>query len=394
MTGSLKASSRLAALLLAAFAFVATGLLAPVGASAQEREKPRNLFQFLFGGDRSDNRKAAPGANSKARSKGVRKAKPAEPEVVAIEKSPTAKVVLVVGDFMAAGLAEGLVEVYAQNPEVRVVERSNGSSGFVRPDFHDWPTEVQALIETEKPAAVIVMLGSNDRQQMTIGETREQPMTDPWIKEYTVRSEAFGNTVRTGRVPLLWVGMPAFKSKKMTSDMLALNDVYRAAAQATGGEFVDIWDGFVDEAGVYVQTGPDINGQPVRLRAGDGINLTKAGKRKVAFYTEKPLAKLLGTAAGSGARATPQFLGAGVTPVDPLSIDRTVPVSLMDPELDGGMELLGGLAVGQKTGARTPGEKLSIEGIAPKAAPGRADDFSGQAPPEPVAPDSTTAIVR
>ena len=40
---------------------------------------------------------------------------------------------------------------------------------------------------------------------------------------------------------------------------------------------MDIWDGFVDENGAYVSTGPDINGQPARLRAGDGINLTKAG---------------------------------------------------------------------------------------------------------------------
>ena len=41
--------------------------------------------------------------------------------------------------------------------------------------------------------------------------------------------------------------------------------------------------------------GPDMNGQPVRLRGSDGISLSKAGKRKVAFYVEKPLNKLLGS---------------------------------------------------------------------------------------------------
>ena len=83
----------------------------------------------------------------------------------------------------------------------------------------------------------------------------------------------------------------------MTSDMLAFNDIYHSAAESHGGEFVDVWDGFVDENGAFVTTGPDINGQPVRLRADDGINVTKAGKRKLAFYTEKPLAKILGLAA-------------------------------------------------------------------------------------------------
>ena len=85
--------------------------------------------------------------------------------------------------------------------------------------------------------------------------------------------------------------------------MLAFNDIYRKAAEGAGAEFVDIWDGFVDENGAYVSTGPDINGQPVRLRAGDGINLSKAGKRKVAFYAEKPLNKLLGEIAMPGVAA-------------------------------------------------------------------------------------------
>ncbi len=54
-----------------------------------------------------------------------------------------------------------------------------------------------------------------------------------------------------------------------------------------GGEFVDIWDGFVDEGGEFVITGSDINGQPVRLRGQDGVSFTAAGKRKLAFYAEK-----------------------------------------------------------------------------------------------------------
>jgi hypothetical protein len=238
-----------------AISFVLTTLALPATVQAQEREKPRNLLQFLFGGDKSDTRKARPGANSKARSKSVRtKARVAEPEVAEVAKAENAKVVLVVGDFMASGLSEGLVEVYAENPAVRVVERSNGSSGFVRPDFHDWPAEAATLIDELKPAAVVIMLGANDRQQMKIGETREQPMSEPWVKEYTARATAFGEVVRGKNVPLIWVGAPSFKLKKMTSDMLVLNDLYRAAAVTVRAEFVDIWDGFVDENGCAAAT--------------------------------------------------------------------------------------------------------------------------------------------
>ncbi|TIW94917.1 MAG: DUF459 domain-containing protein, partial [Mesorhizobium sp.] len=62
---------------------------------------------------------------------------PAEPEIPVVEKTPDARTVLVVGDFMAAGLAEGLDTAFAENAGVRIVVRSNGSSGFVRDDFYN-----------------------------------------------------------------------------------------------------------------------------------------------------------------------------------------------------------------------------------------------------------------
>ncbi|MER8373387.1 DUF459 domain-containing protein [Mesorhizobium sp. M1406] len=321
---------------------------------------------------------------------------PAEPETPVVEKAPDARTVLVVGDFMAAGLAEGLDTAFAENAGVRIVVRGNGSSGFVRDDFYNWPEQIKSLIETEKPAAVIVMLGSNDRQQMKIGDVREQPRSENWTKEYERRTDAFGKAITEAKVPFLWVGMPAFRVQKMTSDMLAFNDIYRQAAESHGGEFVDIWDGFVDENGAFVTSGPDINGQPVRLRADDGINVSKAGKRKLAFYAEKPLLKILGlTAPGSAVTASAPAgapVEAPAPAAAPIVIDRTAPMLLSDPALDGGTELLGAAPLA-KANPDLPGEKLVIEGKAPNASPGRADDFSWP-PKAAAATDTTTAINR
>ncbi|MCA0019979.1 DUF459 domain-containing protein [Mesorhizobium sp. B264B1A] len=324
---------------------------------------------------------------------------PAEPEIPIAEKAPDARVVLVVGDFMAAGLAEGLDTAFAENTGVRIVVRSNGSSGFVRDDFYNWPEQIKSLIETEKPAAVVVMLGSNDRQPMKVGDVREQPRSESWTKEYERRTEAFGKAIATAKVPFLWVGMPAFRVSKMTSDMLAFNDIYRQAAESHGGEFVDIWDGFVDENGAFVTSGPDINGQPVRLRSDDGINMSKAGKRKLAFYTEKPLMKVLGLAAPGSVAPTAAPAGAPVEApapaAAPIVIDRTAPMLLSDPALDGGTELLGA-GPPAKANPGLPGEKLVVEGKAPVASPGRADDFAWPPKTNPAAaaaPAGTTTAI-
>lgn len=364
----------------------AIAVFAPAALAQEEQRRPRNLLEFLFG--RSDRgaeqvRPQRPAAGSKNRAKPAkaRPKPPPEPEIPVVEKSQTAKEVLVVGDFMGSGLAEGLETVFAENPEVRVVDRTKGSSGFARSDVYDWPTEVEKLIDQEKPVAVVAMLGSNDRQQMRVGPAREAPLSEAWTREYQARALAFAAAVSERKVPLIWVGQPSFQSKKMLSDMLALNDIYRQAAEAADATFVDIWDGFVDENGAYVGSGPDINGQPVRLRSADGINLSKAGKRKVAFYTEKPLNKILGLGTGEMAPGVAALPEAG--PGSAVPVDRTPPVALDDPQLDGGSELLG-QNIGSKGDARNAAERLAIEGLAPAPTPGRADDF-GQPATSPVA---------
>ncbi len=319
--------------------------------------------------------------------------------VAALDKQPDAKIVLVIGDFLAAGLAEGLTAAYAENPAFKVVDHTSGSSGFVRDDYYNWPEKVVEFIDEEKPAAVVVMLGANDRQQMRIGDDREAPLSENWSRQYGSRTQSLAKAISERKVPFIWVGVPAFKSPKMLSDMLSFNDFYRTAAEGVGAEFVDIWDGFVDENGGYVSTGPDLNGQPVRLRSNDGINFTRPGKRKLAFFAEKPLAKLLETGVPGTATLAPASAAAVPVPaaVDIGSIKRTEPVSLQDPELDGGAELLGRV-VEPKREVRSPSEKLTIEGIAPDALPGRADDFSAppaMSPPTvplPAGVETTTAI--
>jgi hypothetical protein len=267
----------LLALAVASAGFFAEALSSP--AYAQERMiRPWNLFDlFLPRRERYyeppaqrvpvPHHQPKPKARAAKKSPGTKAtAVPHEPEVAAVEKAPDAKVVLVVGDFLGSGLAEGLSAVYVQNPKVRVIDRSKGSSGFVRDEHFDWGKEIGPLIEAEKPAAVVVMLGSNDRQRMRVGATSETLRTDNWTKEYTRRADEMAKAIAARNVPFVWVGMPAFRLSKMTADMLAFNDIYRAASEGAGGEFVDVWDGFVDENGAFVTTGPNVNGQPERLR--------------------------------------------------------------------------------------------------------------------------------
>ena len=369
----------------------------PAPAEAQERVQRRNLLDMLFGGGRRyidpepsiidvqprrqrQLRQQQPrprGRAPAARAAAPRPAAPAappKPEPVA--KLENARQILVVGDFLAGGLGDELSTAFEESPGVVVAERSNGSSGLVRQDYYNWPEQLPTLIDEVKPALVVVMIGANDRQQMKTADSRLDFPSDGWFSEYERRIRELGTIVTSRKIPLLWVGLPSFQSPSLMRDAVKLNGLYRTEVAKLGGEFVDIWDGFVDEEGRFIVTGSDMNGQQARLRGSDGINFTKAGKRKLAFYVEKYARRHLGE------MASPELvkLDASNLPelqVLPPSLATAVPVqpiSVMDPELDGGAELLGASPPPPPL-VETPRDMLVKRGELPPAPKGRIDDY-------------------
>lgn len=350
-------------------------------AQAQEVRERRSIIDMIFRGNRR--KKVVRPETSVIRVRKPRRKKPRvknDPAVTGAEievaKTPDARKVLVIGDFMGSALADGLEVAFASNTGIVIDKRTDGSSGLVRTDHLDWPKTLTTYIGEVKPALVVIMLGANDRQAMSVNGKKEKFQTEAWNAEYEKRVSQIIDIAKQNKIPFLWTGLPSFSSPSLSADAATLNNVYRAKSEMAGGEFIDIWDGFADENGKFVASGSDINGQPVRLRGSDGLSLTKAGKRKIAFYVEKSIRKLIGV---GGVPAISQLTPAGTpdgTAVAPaiVNIVAVPPISLMDPELDGGGQLLDKASVPKASGL-TPRDKLIEKGETVDAPEGRIDDF-------------------
>jgi len=366
-------------------AVIALGCLSDM-AEAQERPR-RNLFDMLFG-TREPDYPDQPVEQPPPRRKIQPRKRPtppprqpvAQPETPPpAEKLPDAKTILVVGDFLASGLATGLSDAFSTSPGVVVQGRGNVASGLVRQDYYNWPQQLPGMIDQLKPAMVVVMLGANDRQQMIGDGLNEKYGTDPWFLAYEERVQQFAKLVTSRHIPLLWVGLPSFGSDQLTASAVKLNQIFQSQTTSVGGEFIDIWDGFADQSGQFIVTGSDINGQQVRLRTADGVNLTAAGKRKLAFYLEKSARRILGD------QASPDITRldtnnplpaqqANLPGAESEKITRTQPISLSDPDLDGGSQLLGGAPAPAAT-APSPRDLLVEKGLMDPAPAGRVDDY-------------------
>jgi uncharacterized protein len=392
--------------------------------------------------------------------------------------------VLVLGDAMADWLAYGLEDAYAEQPDMGVIRRHRTVSGLIRyqpkGDPADWAAAAKVILSTEKPDAIVVMLGLNDRVAMrepaaeksdgkpgdkkgdkkdartkgdgkveTKSATKGDDAADPaaakpddkaadaelspddaadngeaspivtpekgtrsptgvvefreerWVELYTRKIDEMIAVMKSKGVPVLWVGLPAVRGAKATADMLFLDSLYREAAAKAGITYVDVWDGFVDEAGRFLQQGPDFEGQIRRLRSYDGVYFTRPGARKLAHYVEREITRLLaGRSAPFTLPSEPATPDANAQPGQPVPRPLAGPILPLVASSVGTDQLLGGPgsrpAAVDALVART---LVKGEPLAPPA--GRADDFAwprreigreqakGESPVASVSPDGT-----
>jgi uncharacterized protein len=365
-------------------------------------------------------------------------------------EKPATSTVVVVGDAMADWLGYGLDENYADRPEIGVERKIRASSGLVRYDAKnealDWSQAAKEALSNEKPNAIVVMLGLNDRvplREKTLAQpkrntepaqganqsagqasqdkaappadgeappqTAEQtelqhPIpggpydfhTDQWAALYAKRIDAMIAALKSKGAPVIWVGLPAIRGTKATSDMSYLDELYRERAERAGIVYVDIWDGFVDEDGDYAVQGPDFEGQIRRLRTADGVHFTKAGAVKIASYVDRELRRMMPSydapVALPGPETTPKSGSAGAMP----DVGPVLPLTATAG--DHGSELLGGKDHSTQRTSDSIAAKVLSRGEALAAPAGRADDFSwpragsdANATPE-VSPEPVAAV--
>jgi uncharacterized protein len=359
-------------------------------------------------------------------------------------ETPPTTTVIVIGDSMADWLGYGLDELYADQPEIGVERKIRPASGLVRYDPKnealDWSQATKDALANEKPNAIVVMLGLNDRvpmrdknpplpnakragepaqpgNQAASSPTAQPPQdkaaapvdseappqaaaqaetqrplpggsyefhTDPWATLYTKRVDDMINALKSKGVPIVWVGLPAIRGPKSTSDMGYLDELYRGRAERAGIVYVDIWDGFVDDQGRYAVQGPDFEGQIRRLRTADGVHFTKAGAVKLASYVDRELRRVMSTHVVPVALPAPEAAPkAGTVGARP-DVGPVVPLSANEAESG---DLVGAGGHSNPALSDPTAAKVLSRGDPLPAPAGRADDFSWPRPSASAAPE-------
>lgn len=305
-------------------------------------------------------------------------------EAVQGKKQPPTKFVLVIGDRMGAQFAKGLADAYVpEKGSPAVIARTDDDSGYLpgeTPDITDWMAKWPEAVNAARPGVTVVSLGANDIHPIRDGDTQVEPFTDRWAELYGKRLDDFLAALRARVGNVVVVGLAPVQNAATMADYERLNDILKSHAAKAGVIFANVWDGFVDEDGKYTASGAAVDGQRRRLRLNDGIRFTRAGARKLAFFAQKDISRILSEVeqmpdTGPGADGT------------------RGPMSLNDRPRLGASALAGGTTPlpAAVPAAATASESLRAlkEGLPAAAPAGRADDFTW--PPRATGPASPPA---
>jgi uncharacterized protein len=247
-----------------------------------------------------------------------------------------------------------------------------GTNATAKPDDKPIDSELSPEDAADNDAPPAIAPEKSTRAPNGLYEFRDER----WVELYKKKIEEMIGVLKSKGLPVLWVGLPAVRGPKATADTLFLDSLYRDVSGKAGITYVDVWDGFVDEAGRFLQQGPDFEGQIRRLRSYDGVYFTKAGARKLAHYVEREISRLLAARSAPIALPTePATPDANVLPGQTAPRPRAGPIlPLLDSSV-GTDQLLGGPG-SQPAAVDALAARVLVKGEPLSAPAGRADDFA------------------
>ncbi len=213
------------------------------------------------------------------------------------------------GDSLAGSLGPSLGAITGETGVVQPTFHSKVSSGLLSRDFYDWPEHAPEDFQKYDPEVAVFWIGTNDAKSAP----QDVADDDAWRDDYTVHVEEMLSTLIGDGRTVYWVGTPVMKDRSFAERVEVLNELAAAVvAKHPEAHYVDAYTLFSDPDGKYTASLTDEDGDPVLVRAGDGVHLTPDGGDVIAqavYEHLEPLCDLARQAVPGEAKETVEVRG-------------------------------------------------------------------------------------
>jgi len=183
---------------------------------------------------------------------------------------------LIIGDSLGIDLGDSLQNDLTNTGVVLPTVDARESTGLARPDYFDWPAELQADMTKINPQVVVIMMGANDPQDFP-GPPDVPYGTPQWNTMYRQRVAQFMQIASSNGAKVIWVGMPPMQDPGRNAAMEVLNDLVASEAKTVPGvTFLSSWHLLGGPAGQFTPY-LVVDGQEVNVREPDGTHIAPGG---------------------------------------------------------------------------------------------------------------------
>src|SRR4051795_1383990 len=116
--------------------------------------------------------------------------------------------VFVIGDSLAAGLWSGLTRAADGEARLSINGRYKEDSGLARPEYYDWNAALPKILESNEIDIAVVMIGTNDGQDIHDGDMRYAFNTPEWTAHYAAQVDRLIKTLTDAGAAVYWVELP------------------------------------------------------------------------------------------------------------------------------------------------------------------------------------------
>lgn len=210
--------------------------------------------------------------------------------------------ILVLGDAIGGGVGAGLQRVSEAAGAYQVSIRFNEESGLSRPEVYDWASTLPKILAGNAYDVIVVMMGANDRQVIRAGDERLPFGSAGWAAAYKANVDGLLDLLGKSGAKVIWVSQPPMKDADYDAALRTISALQRERVEAHGMTFLDIRPLLLGADGSFAETGPDADGNTVRIRSRDGVTFFKAGNNRLGQA-------VLGAIEAASGRAPPAAAG-------------------------------------------------------------------------------------
>ena len=211
---------------------------------------------------------------------------------------------LLFGDSLMKGIGPTMAKSMRDDLAVHSVIHTKVSSGLARPKFFNWMEELPKNFQKDNYAFAVVFMGANDNQSMKVGSRVIKYGSKDWLKTYTGRLDKLMTLACGGVERVVWLGLPPMRKKRFEARTKRLNRIVQDVARDHSCiQFMPLDKVIGTSKGGYT-TFLKVGRRFQKVRATDGIHLTKAGGKVVAVEVMKEVRRILGLSKASGGSPT------------------------------------------------------------------------------------------